>query len=341
MYNLNLNKSARENWLHQLADSITDPNELLRILKLDKNPHLQKGIAARSLFPLRVPRAFVAHMKPGDPNDPLLLQVLTSSEEFLITPGFTIDPIKEHSSVIPCLLHKYYNRALLLVRGGCAINCRYCFRRHFPYKHHSGNKDNLSKAITYIRQHLELNEIILSGGDPLMAKDYDLNWLISEIEEIQHIKRLRIHSRLPVVIPARITKTLCKKLSNTRLQVLLVTHINHANEISQHLCNSVIQLRRAGVTILNQSVLLRGINDHVDILSTLSNKLFDAGILPYYLHLLDKVQGASYFMVEDSKARQLMKGLLSRVSGYLVPRLVREISGEPNKIPLDLNSIIT
>ena len=330
------NMPIREDWLQQLADVITDPAELLRILSLNEHPNLQQGIEARRLFPLRVPRAFVARMRLGDPSDPLLLQVLTAREEFIAAPGFTTDPLDEQRSVVPGLLHKYHNRALLLVKGGCAVNCRYCFRRHFPYQDNQGNKANWHQALDYIRQHPELDEIIFSGGDPLMAKDHELSWLLDELENIAHIKRLRIHTRLPVVIPDRITAALCQRLGDTRLQVLMVTHINHANEIDQPLRDSMAQLKRAGVTLLNQSVLLRGINDDAEVLATLSNALFDAGILPYYIHVLDKVQGTAHFMVDDDEARLLMKGLLCRVSGYLVPRLAREIGGELSKTPLDL-----
>jgi len=329
----------REDWLQQLADVITDPDELLQLLQLNTHPELQNGREARRLFPLRVPRAFVARMQPGNPNDPLLRQVLTASDEFIKAPGFTVDPLDEHDTVAPGLLHKYRTRALLLVKGGCAVNCRYCFRRHFPYQDHQGNKANWRQAISYIAQHDELNEIIFSGGDPLMAKDSELDWLISELETIPHITRLRIHSRLPVVIPARITDALCQRLAQSRLQVLLVSHINHANEIDQALRDSMARLRLAGVTLLNQGVLLRGVNDNAQTLADLSNALFSAGILPYYLNVLDKVEGATHFMVGDDEARLLVKELLSLVSGYLVPRLTREIGGMPSKTPLDLRLV--
>ena len=331
-----LKTPSREDWLQQLADVITDPDELLSLLALDTHPELHKGRDARRLFPLRVPRAFAARMQPGNAADPLLVQVLTAQEEFLAAPGFTTDPLDEQQSVVPGLLHKYRNRALLLVKGGCAVNCRYCFRRHFPYQDNQGNKANWGKALEYIRLHPELDEIIFSGGDPLMAKDHELDWLISELEAIPHIRRLRIHSRLPVVIPARITDTLCQRLAASHLQVLMVTHINHPNEIDDHLRHSMARLKRAGVTLLNQSVLLRGVNDDADVLAALSNALFDAGILPYYLHVLDKVQGAAHFMVDDEEARALVKALLAKVSGYMVPKLAREVGGEPSKTPLDL-----
>lgn len=331
-----LNAPFREDWLHQLGDVITDPDELLTLLALSDNAQLKTGHEARRLFPLRVPRAFVARMQPGNPHDPLLLQVLTAREEFIAVPGFTTDPLDEQRSVVPGLLHKYSNRALLLVKGGCAVNCRYCFRRHFPYQENQGNKANWVQALDYIRTHPELDEIIFSGGDPLMAKDAELAWLITELEAIAHIKRLRIHSRLPVVIPARITPALCQRLSGSRLQVLMVTHINHANEIDDDFRQSMSQLKQAGVTLLNQSVLLRGVNDCADTLATLSNALFDSGIMPYYIHVLDKVQGAAHFMVDDDQARIIMKELMSKVSGYMVPKLTREIGGEPSKTILDL-----
>ncbi|MGM3159373.1 EF-P beta-lysylation protein EpmB [Dickeya undicola] len=331
-----LNIPSREDWLQQLTDVITDPDELLRLLALDNHPQLTAGRDARKLFPLRVPRAFAARMRPGDACDPLLLQVLTAQEEFISTPGFSHDPLDEQHSVVPGLLHKYHNRALLLVKGGCAVNCRYCFRRHFPYQDNQGNKANWRQALEYIRQHPQLDEIIFSGGDPLMAKDHELDWLLTELEQIPHLKRLRIHTRLPVVIPARITHELCQRLARSSLRVVLVTHINHANEIDAEFTDSMACLRRAGVTLLNQSVLLRGVNDSASTLAALSNALFDAGILPYYLHVLDKVQGAAHFLVPDDEARTLIRELMTRVSGYLVPSLTREIGGEASKTLLDI-----
>ncbi|MFC6361045.1 EF-P beta-lysylation protein EpmB [Tatumella punctata] len=331
-----LNTPSREDWLHQLAEVVTEPDELLKLLNLEHLPALSAGADARRLFALRVPRAFIRRMEKGNPDDPLLRQVLTLQEEFIVTPGYSTDPLEEQQSAVPGVLHKYRNRALLLVKGGCAVNCRYCFRRHFPYQDNQGNKRNWRAALDYIRQHPELDEIIFSGGDPLMAKDHELDWLISELESIPHIRRLRIHSRLPVVIPARITDGLCQRLTGTRLQVIMVTHINHANEIDQPLKDAMGLLKKAGVTLLNQSVLLRGVNDDAGTLAALSNALFDSGILPYYLHVLDKIQGAAHFYVSDDQARQIMRQLLTQVSGYMVPKLAREIGGEPSKTPLDL-----
>ncbi|QRS15715.1 EF-P beta-lysylation protein EpmB [Klebsiella oxytoca] len=331
-----LNTPSREDWLTQLADVVTSPDELLQLLNVDADANLLAGRDAKRLFALRVPRAFIARMQPGNLNDPLLRQVLTSQEEFIHAPGYSTDPLEEQHSVVPGLLHKYSNRALLLVKGGCAVNCRYCFRRHFPYAENQGTKRNWQKAMEYIASHPELDEIIFSGGDPLMAKDHELDWLLTQLESIPHIKRLRIHSRLPIVIPARITDTLVARISASSLQVLLVNHINHANEIDTAFRRAMKSLRMAGVTLLNQSVLLRGVNDNARTLADLSNALFDAGVMPYYLHVLDRVQGAAHFMVSDEEARAIMRELLTLVSGYLVPKLAREIGGEPSKTPLDL-----
>lgn len=327
---------TREVWLQQLAQAVTNPLELLQLLGLEQHEQWCKGIDARRLFALRVPHSFIDRMEKNNPHDPLLIQVMTAQDEFIEAVGFSKDPLDEQHSVVPGLLHKYQNRALLLVKGGCAVNCRYCFRRHFPYEDNKGNKNNWQQAIDYISEHAELDEIIFSGGDPLMAKDSELDWLITQLEKIAHIKRLRIHTRLPVVIPERITQTLCDRLESSRLQVLIVTHINHANEVDNALRAKISCLKQAGVTLLNQSVLLKGVNDDAITLAALSNALFDAGILPYYLHVLDKVQGAAHFMVSDQQARAIMRELLTLVSGYMVPRLAREIGGEPSKTPLDL-----
>ncbi|KAA1045524.1 EF-P beta-lysylation protein EpmB [Pseudocitrobacter sp. 73] len=331
-----LNTPSREDWLSQLADVVTDPDELLRLLNVDADEKLLAGREAKRLFPLRVPRAFIARMEKGNPNDPLLRQVLTAQDEFITAPGFSTDPLEEQHSVVPGLLHKYHNRALLLVKGGCAVNCRYCFRRHFPYAENQGNKRNWQAALDYIAQHPELDEIIFSGGDPLMAKDHELEWLITHLEALPHVKRLRIHSRLPIVIPARITDSLVARFAQSRLQILLVNHINHAREIDDEFRAAMARLRQAGVTLLNQSVLLRGVNNHAQTLADLSNALFDAGVMPYYLHVLDKVQGAAHFLVSDDEARAIMRELLTLISGYMVPKLAREIGGEPSKTPLDL-----
>ncbi len=328
--------SVEQNWLKQLANGISDPQKLLEQLEIDPEPW-QNGFDARKLFAQRVPQSFVERMQKGNPFDPLLRQVLPLSAEFEVHPGYSNDPLQEQNNDIPGLLHKYRNRALMIVKGGCAINCRYCFRRHFPYQENKGNKTTWQQSIDYLAQHDELNEVILSGGDPLMAKDDELRWLIDHIADIPHIKRLRIHSRLPVVIPARVTDELVSLLAGTRLQVILVTHINHAQEINQELSDALCKLKRVGVTILNQGVMLKGVNDSIDAQVQLSEALFDSGVLPYYIHVLDKVQGAAHFYISDQQAKAIMAGVIERVSGYLVPKLTREIGGRSSKTPLDLH----
>lgn len=328
--------SVEQNWLKQLANGISDPTKLLEQLDIDPTPW-QSGFAARSLFAQRVPLSFVERMEKGNIHDPLLRQVLPVIEEFEQPRGYVTDPLGEQDNEQPGLLHKYRNRVLLIVKGGCAINCRYCFRRHFPYQDNKGSKAVWQQSLNYIAEHPELNEVILSGGDPLMAKDHELSWLVEQIASIKHIKRLRIHTRLPVVLPSRVTPELCATLQRPRLQVVLVTHINHANEINQEVTQAMAELKLAGVTLLNQGVLLKGVNDDVDTQVALSNRLFEAGILPYYLHVLDKVQGAAHFYVSDERAREIMAGLIEQVSGYLVPKLTREQSGKKSKTPLDLH----
>lgn len=338
MYDIITRKSdsVEQNWLKQLTNAISDPQILLKHLNIDPSPW-SKGFAAKKLFSQRVPLSFVDRMEKGNPNDPLLRQVLPLAEEFDLHPGYSVDPLDEHETEQPGLLHKYKNRVLLIFKSGCAINCRYCFRRHFPYQENKGSKSVWAHSIEYIKQHQEINEVILSGGDPLMAKDHELAWFMEQIESIEHIKTLRIHSRLPVVIPARITTELTELFAQSPLNIVLVSHINHANEINDELHNAFGQLRTANVTLLNQSVLLKGVNDDVDTQVALSEALFSCGIIPYYLNVLDKVQGAAHFYVSDERAKEIMAGLIAEVSGYLVPQLTREVGGRSSKIPLNLN----
>ena len=317
-------------WLDYLAEATNDPEKLLEQLNLPKE-RFKQDIAARRLFPLRVPQPFIEKMEKGNPHDPLFLQVMSSQQEFFQTAGFSRDPLQEQQSAVPNILHKYHNRVLLMVKGGCAINCRYCFRRHFPYQDNKGNKQNWQTALDYIAQHREIEEVIFSGGEPLMAKDHELDWLLTALEQIEHVKTVRIHTRLPVVIPQRITSQLCQRLQQSRLNKVLVTHINHPNEIDRTLAMYLDRLRVANVVLLNQSVLLKGVNDNAEVLKKLSDKLFSVGVLPYYLHLLDKVQGAGHFYLDDQQALAIYRQLQKISSGYLVPKLAREIAGEPNK----------
>jgi EF-P beta-lysylation protein EpmB len=327
--------TVENNWQKELAMSFSDPVSLLKYLELPLE-NFTDDIKARQLFPMRVPRPFAAKMKKGDPLDPLFMQVFTSRKEFDLAPDFSTDPLQEQNNKQSGILHKYQNRLLLLVRGGCAVNCRYCFRRHFPYSDNHLNKQQWQQALEYIADNPQLDEVIYSGGDPLMAKDDFLAWLTTQIEAIPHIKRLRIHTRLPVVIPSRITTELITWFSQSRLKPVMVLHVNHANEIDNALAVSMQKLRHAGVTLLNQAVLLKGINDTADQQIALNEGLFNIGVMPYYLHVLDKVQGAEHFDLPDRKAKELMRELIKRQPGYLVPKLVREIGGQPGKTPLDL-----
>jgi len=322
-------------WQKELANVVTDPKQLLEMLDIDANAY-QQHFNARQLFPVRVPRPFIMRMQKGNFNDPLLQQVMPLEDEFIEVDGFSQDPLAEHDTVATGLLHKYKHRVLMIVKTGCAINCRYCFRRHFPYQDNSPNKQHWQEALTYIRKHEEINEVIFSGGDPLMAKDDHLAWLIYQLEKIPHLSRLRIHTRLPVVIPNRITEQFVSILKKSRLKCAIVLHINHANEINEQLINALAALKMVSIPLFNQSVLLKGVNDNIEALSELSEKSFDCGIQPYYLHLLDKVQGAAHFGVEEQHAITLYKALLARLPGFLVPKLVREIAGEANKTPISL-----
>ena len=321
------------NWKKDLANAVSDPSELLFILDLDAQA-FQPDLPARQLFPMRVPRSFVARMEKGNPRDPLFLQVMPSRQEFVQQPDFIKDPLEEHDSVVPGLLHKYRNRVLFIVRGGCAVNCRYCFRRHFPYQENSNNKQQWQQALDYIQAKPEINEVIFSGGDPLMANDDQLAWLINQLEQISHLKRLRIHTRLPVVMPSRVTDEFVQMLQQSSLRCTLVLHINHANELAGELPAALAKLADARISMSNQAVLLADVNDNADALVELHESLFDHRIQPYYLHLLDKVEGASHFDVSEARAVLLMRELLARLPGFLVPKLVREIGGEQSKTPI-------
>ena len=322
--------ATKAQWLTDLANAFNDPVALLEFLKLDPADFSQ-DILARKLFALRVPKSFAEKMEKGNRYDPLFLQAMASADEFLQAEGFVKDPLEEQHSPAPNILHKYQHRLLFMIKNSCAINCRYCFRRHFPYDEVKSGKHIWQQGLDYISAHKEIEEVIFSGGDPLMAKDAELDWLITQLEQIPHIQTLRIHSRLPVVIPTRITETLCQRLLQSRLHIVLVTHINHANEIDEIFAQKMQMLKQANVVLLNQSVLLKGVNTQAECLKQLSQKLFSMGILPYYLHLLDRVEGASHFFIEDAEALTIYRELQKITSGYLVPKLAREIGGEPNK----------
>ena len=321
-----------EPWQGALQTVIRDGDELLKLLGLSPQA---LAIDRRQAFSLRVPRAFVARMRPATPDDPLLRQVLPLLAESRPQPGFGCDPLAEaEASKVPGLIHKFHGRVLLIVTGHCGIHCRYCFRRHFPYAARQTSRADWSKAFDYIRRDDSISEVILSGGDPLAVADRHLQWMVGQIEAIPQVSRLRIHSRLPVVIPQRITPALLSLLADTRLQVSLVLHVNHAQELDDSVAAALKPLRHAGITLLNQTVLLAGINDDVQVLADLSERLFAIGVLPYYLHLLDRVQGAAHFEVAEQSVHGLHEALLARLPGYLVPRFVREVAHEASKIPV-------
>jgi EF-P beta-lysylation protein EpmB len=320
-------------WQTLLSQAITDPEQLLRELKLPQSL-LPAALRASSEFKLRVPSGFLARMCQGDPQDPLLRQVLPLGEELRTVPGYSADPLAEQQRMPAAgVLHKYQGRALLTLTGACAVHCRYCFRRHYPYNNANPTREQ-DKTVDYLRRQADITEVILSGGDPLTLSDSRLADLVSSIETIARVKRLRIHTRLPIVLPERIDRSLLEWMSATRLQIILVVHSNHANELDARVDRAMNQLRLAGVTLLNQSVLLRGVNDRPGILVALSERLLEAEVMPYYLHQLDRVQGAAHFAVSDRDARLLVEDMRRQLPGYLVPRLVREHPDRASKSPL-------
>jgi EF-P beta-lysylation protein EpmB len=323
-----------EGWQHHQARALRDPEQLLEALNLSRAllPGAQQAAAE---FALRVPEGFVARMRPGDVDDPLLRQVLPLAEETLETEGFVTDPVADGTARAGRgLLHKYRGRVLLITTGACGIHCRYCFRRHYPYQDDRLQGAAWQQVLDYIAADPELHEVILSGGDPLTLSDKRLAAMVADLEAIPQLTRLRIHSRQPVVLPERISDALVDMLAHTRLDAVMVLHVNHANEMDGEVDAALRRLQQAGVTLLNQSVLLKGINDDAETLVALSERLFQGGVLPYYLHQLDRVQGAAHFEVEDTRALELLDELRSRLPGYLVPKLVREQAGAAAKLPL-------
>jgi EF-P beta-lysylation protein EpmB len=319
-------------WQRELADAVRDPFELCRMLRLDA-ARAAEARAAAGDFPLLVPRGFVARMRPGDPADPLLLQVLPRAAELAQADGFVSDPLRERDAVAaPGFVQKYAGRALLLATGGCAVNCRYCFRREFPYAASGASPAGLLAAIDAVAADTTIHEAILSGGDPLLLDDDRLAAAVRRLEAVPHVKRLRIHTRLPIVLPARVTAGLVRLLAGSRLACVVVVHANHPQELDEAVAAAVTSLRGSGAILLNQAVLLAGVNDDVDALTGLSERLVDIGIVPYYLHLLDRVRGTASFEVEESRARRLHAELKARLPGYAVPRLAREVPGEPAKV---------
>ena len=321
-------------WQDELSQAVRDPLELFELLELDHSS-LPAALAADQDFKLMVPRPYLAKIRKGDINDPLLAQILPSGAELLTSPGYSADPLEENSAnPAPGLIHKYHGRVLLIVSPTCAVHCRYCFRRHFPYGDNQPGRKQWQQTLNYIAADSSISEVIYSGGDPLAANDHQLQWLTDQIAAIAHIKRLRVHTRLPVVIPSRITESCLRWLSASRLRTNVVLHVNHANELGEDTRGTVERLKASGIDVLNQSVLLKGVNDSAEILITLSEKLYDMGILPYYLHVLDTVQGAAHFAISQQKIIDIQQQLLATLPGYLVPKIVIEEPGPDSKLPI-------
>lgn len=319
-----------DDWKSLLKASRISTADLLRRLNLDEHPLAYAD--AEKQFELRVPRPYLEKIEPGQPNDPLLLQVLPQKREVLEVDGYSNDPLDEEKfSPLPGLIHKYKSRVLLIATQSCAVHCRYCFRRNFPYNEHRVARNDWQNAIEYINDNPEINEVILSGGDPLVLTNEHLSALLNQIIAIKHVTRIRLHSRLISTLPQRVDAGLISLLSSLNTNVVMVMHCNHPNEIGQDVADATQKLKHAGVVLLNQSVLLKNINDNASILARLSEALFNIGVLPYYLFTLDKVHGAAHFDIATSTYLEIYRELQGLLPGYLVPRLASEIPDRTSK----------
>jgi len=331
--NATTENSYMNSWQKSLKAAFRDPIELLKYLKLPVEL-IDTSVINTIAFPMLVPLSFAQRMEIGNAHDPLLLQILPLLNELEKNSNYSKDPVGDiDSMVVPGLLHKYHGRVLLTLTSACAVHCRYCFRRHFPYSDAAITSTNWNQIVDYIRSDNSINEVILSGGDPLSLSDRRLQDTVKIIESITHVKTLRIHSRLPIVLPERVSTELLNILETTSLKIVLVIHCNHPNEINLDVEQALSKLTNVGIQLLNQSVLLRNVNDNAETLIQLSKKLFDCQVLPYYLHLLDKVAGAQHFDIPREKSKQLYNELQNNLPGYLVPKLVQEVSGMPSKTP--------
>ncbi len=329
-------EKTSDSWQYQLSHCISNVHHLCELLELDFQ-QLSFSEQASEQFSLKIPVAYAQRMRKGDYLDPLLLQVLPDPRELEYIPGYTQDPLQEaQSNQLTGVIHKYKNRVLLTLSGACAVNCRYCFRRHFPYTKNTIGTAQWQQILQYIAADSSIEEVIFSGGDPLATSDKRLANLVADLEKIAHVERLRIHTRLPIVIPDRITDTLCKTLRESPLQCVVVVHANHAKEFDSSVSTALEKLSRAQVTVFNQAVLLKNINDSVALQKDLHIASFKAGALPYYLFVLDPVQGAAHYDISDRQAQQLMAELQAHLPGYLLPRLAREIPGKPHKTLLSI-----
>ncbi|WP_437205070.1 EF-P beta-lysylation protein EpmB [Planctomicrobium sp. SH664] len=321
-------------WQFSLSQAVRDPAQLLERLQLPSNllAELQQ---AQTDFPLLVPESYLQRIQPGNAADPLLLQVLPLGAEVNAVPDFVLDPVGDGAARrAPGMLHKYQGRALLIAHHSCAVHCRYCFRRHYPYDEEPKSLAAWEPALTEIAADSSLHEILLSGGDPLLLSDRRLFALIDQLEDIPHLRRLRIHSRLPIVLPDRVTRDFIQRLKSLRLRSYLVVHANHAQELTGDCATALEELVAAGIPVMNQAVLLKGVNDSVEALEELCERCVDLGVLPYYLHQLDRVQGAAHFEVPVSRGLELIAALRVRLPGYAVPRYVVEEKSAPSKTPL-------
>ena len=322
-------------WKAALRQSVTRPDELLELLELPKSRWLSGALRAAGQFPLRVPRGFINRMQKCNAHDPLLQQVMPLAVELDDTPGYDNDPVADGpSTAVPGLIHKYHRRALLISTGACAVHCRYCFRRHYPYADSHAGGRQLQAIYEYLLTHDELNEVILSGGDPLMLDDSQLERVLRKLSSVPHLRWIRVHSRLPIVLPERITNQLVQTLG-CGLPVTLVTHCNHPNELDSHTRQALQTLQEGGIRLYNQSVLLKGINDDADTLCNLSHLLYETGVQPYYLHCLDRVKGAAHFDLDDETITSLYQQIQTQLSGLLLPRLVRDVPGRPAKVHIN------
>lgn len=318
-------------WQVALTASFTRPAELLEFLEL---PADLPGLRLEEVrdFPLRVPRSFAERMQKGDANDPLFLQVWPSTDEEVLNPEFVDDAVGDLKKLkAGGVIHKYHGRVLVIATGACAVNCRYCFRRHFPYGETRASRNRWRSLLEELAADATIEEVILSGGDPLSLADDKLAELVEGLDAIPHLKRLRLHTRQPIVLPERVDEEMLEWLSSTRLKTAVVVHANHAQELGAAVQQALARLKQSGAVLLNQSVLLRGVNDSLDAQKALAERLFECGVLPYYLHLLDRVQGAAHYEVDEATGKALLRQLSGHLPGFLIPRLVREEAGKPSK----------
>ena len=326
---------SKQSWQKQLANAYRQPSELLKALDLPIDAtHFSEQACQQ--FSLLAPQAYVDKIEKGNWHDPLLRQILPLNDEMQIVDGFHFDPVGDAEAMVgEGVLHKYQGRVLLVTTGACAIHCRYCFRRHFPYADANAAKDNWAKSLIYLAENKRIEEVILSGGDPLVLSDQKLQNLCEQITAIPHVKRLRIHTRLPIVLPDRINQDFLQWFEKLDCQKIIVLHVNHAQELGVDVSKVLSDLFAINTLLLNQSVLLRGVNDSVLALSQLSESLIENQVMPYYLHLLDRVQGAAHFEVSSKEATMLIQQLRQQLPGYMIPKLVQEIAGQPSKQPVE------